>query len=252
MSGVTPDCTLLAQSLYQTVADQVVVVSSPAVAEAAKVLENTYRFVNIALVNEFALFCHERNINIWDVIAAAATKPYGFSVFWPGPGVGGHCIPIDPVYLSWKARQHGKPLHIVEVARDTNEQMPEFVVQRIADVLNRDGLAFSNAQILVLGITYKPGVSDTREAPSIHLLRKILRKGAQVSYHDPLVPQIQFDTEHLQCVPHLDEALQAADIVVIATDHPQYDWDQVETMSRRIFDTRGVFRKRISAKVSLL
>ncbi len=252
VSGVTPSCTLLVQILYNTFVNDVVVVSSPAVAEAAKVLENTYRFVNIALVNEFAIFCNELNLNVWDVIAAAATKPYGFAAFRPGSGVGGHCIPIDPNYLSWKARQHGTPLHLVEVARDTNERMPDFVVHRISDILNRTGQALSTARVLVLGVTYKPGVPDIRESSSVHVIRKLVRKGVQVSYHDPFISSLQIDNDYLQCVDQLHEELENADLVVVATNHPQYDWEIVKASARYIFDTCGVYRSCVSSKIFLL
>ncbi len=252
VSGVTPSCTAVAQAFYEGVVDNVVVVSSPAVAEAAKLLENTYRFVNIALVNEFAVMCHEMNLNVWEVIEAAATKPYGFTAFWPGLGVGGHCIPIDPSYLSWKARQQGTALHIVETARDINERMPEFVLNRISDLLNGMGQALLNSRVLVLGITYKPGVPDARESPSLSLLRGLLRKGVQVFYHDPFIQQVMIGTRGLYCVSDLDEELEKADIVVIATNHPQYDWEKIEASARHIFDTRGALRHLNSPKVTAL
>jgi UDP-N-acetyl-D-glucosamine dehydrogenase len=220
VGGITPSCTAMAQAFYEMVVSEVVVVSSPAVAEAAKLLENTYRFINIALVNEFAVMCHEMNLNVWEIIDAAATKPYGFTTFWPGLGVGGHCIPIDPSYLSWKARQQGAALHIVEVARDINERMPEFVLHRISDLLNGEGRALLNSRVLVLGITYKPGVADARESPSLSLLRGLLRKGVQVCYHDPFIQQVRIGTRCLSCVGDLDEELKKADIVVVATSHP--------------------------------
>jgi UDP-N-acetyl-D-glucosamine dehydrogenase len=252
VGGVTPSCTAMAQAFYEMVVSNVVVVSSPAVAEAAKLLENTYRFINIALVNEFAAMCHEMNLNVWEIIDAAATKPYGFTAFWPGLGVGGHCIPIDPSYLSWKARQQGAALHIVEVARDINERMPEFVLHRISDLLNREGRALLNSRVLVLGITYKPGVADARESPSLSLLRGLLRKGVQVCYHDPFIQQVQIGTRCLSCVGDLDEELKKADIVVVATSHPQYDWEKIEASARYIFDTRGALRHLKSPKVAAL
>lgn len=252
VGGVTPSCTAMAQAFYEMVVSNVVVVSSPAVAEAAKLLENTYRFINIALVNEFAAMCHEMNLNVWEIIDAAATKPYGFTAFWPGLGVGGHCIPIDPSYLSWKARQQGAALHIVEVARDINERMPEFVLHRISDLLNREGRALLNSRVLVLGITYKPGVADARESPSLSLLRGLLRKGVQVCYHDPFIQQVQIGTRCLSCVGDLDEELKKADIVVVATSHPQYDWEKIEASARYIFDTRGALRHLKSPKVAVL
>jgi UDP-N-acetyl-D-glucosamine dehydrogenase len=252
VGGVTPSCTAMAQAFYEMVVSDVVVVSSPAVAEAAKLLENTYRFINIALVNEFAAMCHEMNLNVWEIIDAAATKPYGFTAFWPGLGVGGHCIPIDPSYLSWKARQQGAALHIVEVARDINERMPEFVLHRISDLLNREGRALLNSRVLVLGITYKPGVADARESPSLSLLRGLLRKGVQVCYHDPFIQQVQIGTRCLSCVGDLDEELKKADIVVVATSHPQYDWEKIEASARYIFDTRGALRHLKSPKVAAL
>jgi UDP-N-acetyl-D-glucosamine dehydrogenase len=252
VGGVTPSCTAMAQAFYEMVVSNVVVVSSPAVAEAAKLLENTYRFINIALVNEFAAMCHEMNLNVWEIIDAAATKPYGFTAFWPGLGVGGHCIPIDPSYLSWKARQQGAALHIVEVARDINERMPEFVLHRISDLLNREGRALLNSRVLVLGITYKPGVADARESPSLSLLRGLLRKGVQVCYHDPFIQHVQIGTRCLSCVGDLDEELKKADIVVVATSHPQYDWEKIEASARYIFDTRGALRHLKSPKVAVL
>src|SRR5262249_33738002 len=178
----------LAFALYRHVADQVVPVSEPRVAEMAKLLENTFRHVNIALANEMAILCGELGINIWEVIDAAATKPFGFMPFYPGPGVGGHCIPIDPFYFSWKCREHDRHARLIELAGEINDSMPEVVIERVTEALNAQGKSLRNSRILLLGVSYKKDVGDVRESPALKVIERLHRKGAHVSYHDPYVP----------------------------------------------------------------
>jgi UDP-N-acetyl-D-glucosamine dehydrogenase len=252
VGGSTPACTEAMRSLYESIVDEVVVVSAPTVAEATKMFENAYRLVNISLVNEFAIFCREMNISVWEVIEAASTKPFGFQAFWPGLGAGGHCIPLTPLYLAWKARERDAPLQTVEVARDVNNRMPEHVARQVSDVLNRDGLSLNGARVLMLGVAYKAELSDTRNSPASMLIQHLLGKGAEVLYHDPFVPQVQLGAVQLKSVESLDQELDDADIVIVVTDHSWYDWDGIESTARRILDTRGVFRNLRSSKVTML
>lgn len=253
VSGVTPNCTAMAKAFYESaLSAQVVALSTPSAAELAKVLENTYRFVNIAMIYEFAMTCHNLGLDAWEVIDAAATKPYGFAPFWPGPGIGGHCIPVDPIYLSWKASRSGAPLHFVELAEKTNRKMTEFVLERVSDLLQKHGLEARASRVLVLGITYKPGVADVRGSPALLVLARLLDAGAQVFYHDPYVERVKVGGRYLNSVEDLYGELPLADAVLVLTDHSQYDWPKVEALSKLIFDTRGVMRHLTSSKVELL
>ncbi len=202
-------------------------------AEMAKLLENTFRHVNIALVNEMAVFCRELDIDLHDVIAAAATKPFGFMPFYPGPGVGGHCIPVDPSYLSWRVRQLGTSFRFVELAQEINARMPSFVVTRLTDLLNDAGLALSRSRVLCLGVAYKPGVSDCRESPAVEVLRRLQAKGADVAYHDPHVPAL----DDLTSVALTD--LAGYDAVVVLTPHREIDLARVGAQARLVLDTRA-------------
>ena len=242
VGGCTPACTAAAVAKYARFIDTLVPESGPREAEMAKLLENTYRHVNIALVNEMARFCHELGIDLWEVIDAAATKPFGFQAFRPGPGVGGHCIPIDPNYLSHNVRTRlGYAFRFVELAQEVNSMMPAYVVQRIQSLLNDDALALRGSRVLLLGVSYKPDIADVRETPARAVARLLRQQGALVTYHDPLVPVWQVD-EELTSVPDLDSALESADLVVLLQNHTVYDLDDICARSRRLFDTRGVTR----------
>ena len=238
LGGITPACTQVAAALYATCIDHIVPVSSPEAAELTKLLENTFRHVNIALVNELAMFASDLGVDIWEAIAAASTKPFGFMTFTPGPGVGGHCLPVDPSYLSWKVKQSlGTPFRFVELANDVNDHMPDYVGRRIAAALNRDRKAVNGSRILVLGLTYKRNSGDVRESPGPVLCEHLSAQGAEVRYVDPhLVP----GQSPAGAVPvHLSqEELHAADIVVVVTDHDAFDWELVAAQAGRIIDTR--------------
>jgi UDP-N-acetyl-D-glucosamine dehydrogenase len=240
VGGVTPACSELAAALYATIVDDVVPVSSPMVAEMAKLLENTFRQVNVAFANEMALICERLGIDVWEVIAASATKPFGFMPFFPGPGLGGPCIPVVPHYLSWKLQTLGYDARFIALADEINEAMPSHVVDLVADALNDDAKPLRGSRVLVLGITYKPDVADTRESPPFHVLAGLMAKGAETVYHDPFVPELTVAGRELTSV-HLDRAaLQAADCVVITTDHRSYDWEEIVAHARLIVDTRNV------------
>ncbi|MFB3737394.1 MAG: nucleotide sugar dehydrogenase [Candidatus Velamenicoccus archaeovorus] len=243
VGGYTPACGRLAVAFYRTFVDRVHRVSSTREAEMAKLIENTYRHVNIALVNELAFLSRDLDVDIWEAIRAAATKPFGFQPFWPGPGVGGHCIAIDPSYLSWRVGQRtGHRLNFVEHAQEVNARMPGFVVQRIATALNEVGKPLRGSRILGIGLTYKPDVSDCRESPSITVLERLVAEGARVSYHDPYVPSVELAGRLHRSRPLTPRSLQAQDCVVVLTDHSTIDYEQVVRGSRLVFDTRGVTR----------
>jgi UDP-N-acetyl-D-glucosamine dehydrogenase len=249
VGGQTPACTDAAVRFYGKLCDHVVRAKSAREAEMAKLLENTYRHVNIALVNEMAAFCHELGVDLRDAIVCAATKPFGFQAFYPGPGVGGHCIPIDPNYLSYKVRTLGYPFRFVELAQEINAKMPAYVVDRAAELLNDNALAMKGARVLLLGVTYKRDVADQRESPASPLARKLLARGAVLAYHDPYVPQWRVGEQAFQRVEDLDDAVASADLVILVQDHAVYDLDRVSSTARLVLDTRG----RIAGpKVSIL
>jgi UDP-N-acetyl-D-glucosamine dehydrogenase len=240
VGGLTPSCTDAAQAFYGQICDQVVPAKSAREAEMAKLLENTYRHVNIALVNEMAIFCRELDIDLWDAIRCAATKPFGFQPFYPGPGVGGHCIPIDPNYLSYKVRTLGYPFRFVELAQEINSRMPGYVTDRAAELLNRHAKPVNGAKVLLLGVTYKRDIADQRETPARPLARKLLSRGAQVSYHDPYVPEWQLDEQAIPRQTDLDAALARADLVILLQAHQAYDPARLAGAARLLLDTRGV------------
>ena len=235
----------LAVELYRKAVEQVIPVSSAEVAEAAKILENVYRAVNIALVNEMKVVLHAMGIDVWEVIAAAATKPFGFQAFYPGPGLGGHCIPIDPYYLTWKAREVGHATKFIELAGEINRAMPDYVVDRVRLALDNAGKTTRGSRILVLGLAYKPDIDDIRESPSFELIEKLEHLGAIVSYNDPHVPQThkmrQYDLQ-MKSVPLTEKTLADYDCVLIATHHSTYDWQMIADHAKLIVDTRGVMR----------
>jgi nucleotide sugar dehydrogenase len=239
VGGMGEHATKAATAFYEQVVNEVVTVAGPREAEMAKLLENTFRHVNIALVNEMAVFCRQLDIDLWDVIGAAKTKPFGFMPFYPGPGVGGHCIPVDPSYLSWRVKKLGFSFRFVELAQEINAQMPAFVVSRLSDLLNDAGLALSRSTVLCLGAAYKPGISDCRESPAVEVMQKLRHKGATVLYHDSFVPELALDTELLRSTELTPELLAAVDAVVILTPHPGVDWELVATGSSLVLDTRA-------------
>jgi len=234
VGGVTPDCTRLAALLYRQIVGTVTEVSSAKVAELAKLYENVFRNVNIALANEFALMCRRLGVDTREVIDAAATKPFGFMAFYPGPGIGGHCIPVDPLYLSWKMRANGFESRFIALADDINRAMPRHVLDLVVETLNEGGLAVKGARALVLGVAYKRGVGDTRESPAHEIVADLRRMGAEVAYADPHVPTFG----DLKAVEPTEEILREADCVVIVTDHPEFDYAAVARHARRVVDTR--------------
>jgi UDP-N-acetyl-D-glucosamine dehydrogenase len=260
VGGVTPDSTVVAAILYSQIVKDVYSVSSARVAEAAKLLENTFRAVNIGMANEMARLCYALNIDTWEVIQAAATKPFGFMAFYPGPGIGGHCIPLDPHYLSWKARQHGFDSRFIGLAEEVNSRMPEHVVQLVADGLNDESKAMKGSKVLLLGVAYKKDIDDVRESPALSIIDRLRAKGANVRYHDPFVKELSFDDAHttsggepLSSVPLTDEELRTADCLIIVTDHSQIDYQRVCRQASLIVDTRnalnGELRKESAARI---
>jgi UDP-N-acetyl-D-glucosamine dehydrogenase len=240
VGGMTPACTERAVELYETICDRVVPLSGPEAAELSKLLENIFRSVNIALVNELAQLCDRLGVDVWEVVDAASTKPFGFMRFEPGPGMGGHCLPVDPFYLAFKAREHDFYPEFIELAGKINQSQPLFCVNRIERVLNEAGKPVKGTRILILGVSYKAGVGDVRESPAIKIVRLLKELGADVRYHDPHVPELA--EAGLVNSPDLDAALAEADLSVIVTAHPEFDWKDVIAGSRHVFDLRGVTR----------
>jgi UDP-N-acetyl-D-glucosamine dehydrogenase len=238
VGGVTPACTRLAAALYREIVPRVHEVSTPKVAELAKLYENVFRNVNIALANEFSLMCRYLGVSTREVIDAAATKPFGFMPFYPGPGIGGHCIPVDPLYLSWKMRLNGYEARFISLADDINRAMPAHVLSLVSEALNELGRALKGTRILVLGVAYKRGIGDTRESPAFEIIATLRRKGAQVSYADPHVPTFRVDGTELKAVEPTQGELREADCVLILTDHPEFDYGAVARHGRLIVDTR--------------
>jgi UDP-N-acetyl-D-glucosamine dehydrogenase len=230
---------------YAQALETVVEVTSAEVAEMAKLLENTFRMVNIGLVNEMAIMCDRLGVDVWEVIEAAATKPFGFMKFTPGPGLGGHCIPIDPLYLSWKLKALNYNARFIELASEINTNMPRYVVQRTQDALNaRLGLPLSGTKILVLGAAYKPDIDDIRESPALDVIGLLKEKNAEVSYHDPYISTIEHDDWTMDSVPTLNDAVQEADCVLVITNHSNYDYDAIHAQAKLIIDTRNAFGRR--------
>jgi UDP-N-acetyl-D-glucosamine dehydrogenase len=241
VGGITPHCADVARVLYQTAISTVVPVSSTTTAEMVKLLENTFRAVNIGLVNEMALMCDRLGIDAWEVIEAAASKPFGFMPFYPGPGLGGHCIPVDPHYLSWKLKTLNYNARFIELASEINTSMPIYVVDKVTAGLNDDSKAVRGSRVVVLGVAYKRDVDDVRESPALDVIGLLQDKGADVVFHDPYVDQVRMDSYGtLQCTPYDDNLLQNADCVVIVTDHSTYDWQHVLDHSQLVVDTRHV------------
>lgn len=242
VGGITPACTEIGAAFYAMALDTVVPVSNTVVAEMVKLLENTFRMINIGLVNELAVMCHRMNINVWEVIDAAATKPFGFMPFYPGPGLGGHCIPIDPFYLSWKSKQAGIEARFIELAGHINGEMPRWVVSRIQDALNDHGKPLRNSRIHVLGAAYKRDIDDVRESPALDIIHLLLQRGAVVAYSDPHVPELRLDHATLHSEPL--EKLSSCDCAVIVTDHRAFDYDTIVRLAPLILDTRNALKGR--------
>jgi UDP-N-acetyl-D-glucosamine dehydrogenase len=248
IGGVTPECTQLATALYSKVITKVIPVSSPATAEMVKLLENTFRAVNIGMANELAIMCSKLGIDVWEVIEAAATKPFGFMPFYPGPGLGGHCIPIDPLYLSWKLKTLNYNARFIELASEINTSMPEYVLDLVADALNDQAKPLRGSRVLVLGVTYKRDVEDVRESPAIDIISLLLSKGARAEYHDPYVKTLEI-SEHDQAeviasIGDLtEENVREYDAVVIVADHSTYDYEWIADHARLLVDTRNATKR---------
>ncbi|MGH7390711.1 MAG: nucleotide sugar dehydrogenase [Candidatus Rokuibacteriota bacterium] len=242
VGGVTPVCTELAAALYGRVTSRVHRVSSPRVAETAKLLENTFRSVNIALANELALACRTLQVDPWEVIEAAATKPFGFMAFYPGPGTGGHCIPLDPLYLSWKVRMNGFETRFIALADEINHSMPRHIAAMVIDALNDRGRALRGARVLVLGVAYKRDVNDVRESPALEIIRLLRGKGAHVQYADPHVPELVVEDEKLVGLPLTAATLGSADCCVLVTDHRAFDYPLIAAEARLVVDVRNALR----------
>ena len=243
MGGVTSACLQVGHKLYESAIDSVVPVSSPEAAELTKLVENTFRAVNIGLANEVLLICHKLGLNAWEVIEAAATKPFGFMKFLPGPGLGGHCIPIDPQYLSWKLRTLGYTARFIELATEINTDMPRYWVHRVQDSLNEEGKPLRGSRVLVIGVAYKKNVGDLRESPALDILKLLRNKGADISYHDPYVPALTLDGVEMVSVADLQSALGMADCVLIATDHDRYEWTDIHERAQLVVDTRATLHR---------
>ncbi len=251
VGGMTPACTELACLAYEGVVERTVPVSSPSVAETSKLLENTFRLVNIGLVNELALMCRRLGISVWEVIEAAATKPFGFMPFWPGPGLGGHCIPIDPFYMSWKLKTLDYKARFIELAGEISREMPEHVVDLVVDALNDRGKAVRGSRILVLGVAYKPDIDDLRESPALDVIVHLRRKGAIVAYADPHVPKVDVEELdlHLQSLPATEAVAAAHDCVVMTTHHADFDIPALLKGAKVFVDTRNVTKGVTNAKI---
>jgi UDP-N-acetyl-D-glucosamine dehydrogenase len=239
---MTGEASGVASLFYGQLTDKVMVVSSCRAAELAKLLENTYRHVNIALANEMSMMCHEVGIDVWEVIDAAASKPFGFMPFYPGPGVGGHCIPLDPTYLAWQMRRDvGHQFRILEQAQDINAQMPSYVVQRIGEALNDTGRPIRGTSILVLGVAYKPDVGDMRESPALRVMTLLHKKGAEVVFHDPYIEEAPVNGGSLTRTPLSRRTIAAADLVILLTPHKLYDLDWIAESAQVVFDARNAY-----------
>ena len=239
MGGITAACTSVASTWYGQALEKIIPVSSAEAAEMTKLLENTFRMINIGLVNEMAIMCNRLGIDVWEVIEAAATKPFGFMKFTPGPGLGGHCIPIDPLYLSWKLKALNYNARFIELASEINSNMPRYALSRVQDALNEAGKAIKGSTFLVLGVAYKPDIDDLRESPALDMIGLLEQKGGRVAYHDPYIPAIRQDGYSLESVPDLQAAVRSSDCVVIITNHSSYDYRAILESAVLIVDTRN-------------
>ncbi len=243
VGGITSRCTAVAKLLYEQAIDQVVPVSSAAAAEMVKLLENTFRAVNIGLVNEIAIMCDKLGVSVWEVIEAAATKPFGFMPFFPGPGLGGHCIPIDPLYLSWKLKMLNYTARFIELASEVNSQMPEYCVVKIRQILNQNRKCANGSSILILGVAYKKDTSDVRESPALDIMRLLEADGAKIQYSDPFVSELEMGGTRLKSVEISSESLEKTDLVVLVTDHSCFDYSMIQRSAPLIFDSRNAFQE---------
>lgn len=251
IGGITPRASILAQALYSTIIERVYIVSSAEVAEMSKLLENTFRLVNIALVNEFAMVCHKLGISIWEVIESAKTKPFGFLPFYPGPGIGGHCIPCDPVFLSWKAKKLGFKTRMIDLASYMNHYMPHYVIKRIEALLKQKGRSLKAAQILIVGVAYKKDVKDLRESSALEIIESLVEKGAAVAYYDPLFPYLKIHKIDLRRAALTAEGLARYDCVAIVTDHSSLNYRLIQKNAQLVFDTRNVYKDNYDNVVKL-
>lgn len=244
VGGITPTCTDVAATLYESILEAPIHrVSSPAIAEMEKILENTYRNVNIGLVNELAILCHKMGINFWEVIDAAKSKPYGFQAFYPGPGLGGHCIPLDPYYLSWKAREYGFHTSMIESSMMVNDRMPEYCAERASKILNRYKKAMNGSRILVLGVAYKQDINDYRESPAIEVIEELEKEGAEIVYFDPYIPEYRYHGKVKKGESQLTvELIESADLVIVTTAHTMVDYCFVQQHAKAIFDTKNAMK----------
>ena len=244
VGAIGKDATEVIAAMYREVLEgEVYEVSSPAIAEMEKILENTYRNINIGLVNELAMLCNKMNISLWEVIEAAKTKPYGFQAFYPGPGLGGHCIPLDPYYLTWKAREYGFHTSMIENSMIINDQMPEYTVDRAAEVLNRYKKSLNGSKVLVLGVAYKNNIDDYRESPALNVIDILKRRGADVDFYDPWIPKYKRNGEWFTGIDHIDaDIVSAYDLIVVTTAHDAYDYQMIQKNAQAIFDTRNAFK----------
>ena len=244
VGGVTKDCPEIAATLYRNVLEgEIYTVSSPAVAEMEKILENTFRNINVALANEMAVLCSRMGIDVWEVIDAASTKPYGFMPFYPGPGLGGHCIPIDPFYLTWKAREYDYHTKLIELAGEINDYMPEFVVENAAKVLNKHKKPLNGSKVLLLGVAYKKDIDDLRESPALKVIENLEKENALVKYNDPYIPEFKHKGKVYKSIDINDDVIRDADIVIITTDHSKYDYNSIIKNAKLILDTRNATAK---------
>ena len=238
LGGVTEKCTETAKAVYESIFDRVVVVSSPRVAEFTKLLENCQRLINISFMNELAILCEKMNINLWEAIEAASTKPYGFTPYYPGPGIGGHCIPVDPLYLQWKAKQYGGDSKFIELAHRVNESMPDYVVEKVTRHLSANK-PLAESKVFVLGVTYKKDVNDLRESSALPIVQKLMEAGATVNFHDPYINRIEVGGRSLDGVALTKRNIQQHDCVLILTDHSSISYETLASFSHLIFDTRN-------------
>jgi UDP-N-acetyl-D-glucosamine dehydrogenase len=242
VGGVTPACTEMAKTLYEQALETVIPVSSTATAEMVKLLENTFRSVNIGLVNEIAIICDKLGVSVWEVIGAAASKPFGFMPFYPGPGLGGHCIPIDPIYLSWKLKALNYNARFIELASDVNTHMPEYCVTKMSRVLNQHRKCVNGSRILILGVAYKKDITDMRESPALDVIRLLQADKAAVDYSDPYVPELELDGNLLHSVELTSEKIAEYDMVAVVTDHSSFDYGMIQQSAQVIFDTRNAYK----------
>ncbi len=241
VGGITIQCTEMATALYENIFDcEVYKVSSPKVGEMGKILENTYRKVNIAMANEMAIICHILGVSVWEVIDAAKTKPYGFQAFYPGPGVGGHCIPIDPHYLMWKVKEYNYYTKLIELADEINSSMPNFILDRVIKLLNKENKSLNGSKILVLGVAYKQDIDDIRESPALKVMDLLEKEGASVEYHDPFVPELQWREKVYKSIELTKEKIQDKDLILITTGHTVVDYNMVVENARLVFDTKNI------------